>query len=493
METQFYLSLLRQYQYEPYETSARKLDGTLYVMACHEDAHFFIVAGQDDSLFHGEFLGTGHNDIKVCALSHENRLALQKRFPYTVPVSMNGHDVTLGLGDRLGICSIAHIAALKNTDVFPVLGQQSKRELSLTGRTVESMIDDVAWQVFCAGYEDGYAVDGDHLKTLEDVLEAVGFGATMITLDCSDAIDNTAHTLSCNAAKACCRQIIAADLLQFWEERYMGKTFFVKDGVQIIFEETAFWQLLLTYGKAVFFAKEVYEKAIQPCNHEVSFEISLDETETTTDPAAHYFVAAELQRLGVATASIAPRFYGEFQKGVDYMGELDRFETEFCAHAAVAEFFGHRISVHSGSDKFSVFSIVGKYSCMRFHLKTSGTSWVEAVRMIAICAPQLFRRMVDFSCKHFEEARTYYHVSASASRVPDVSVIADEDLPALLDDIDTRQVMHITYGFLLQSRADGGRFLFRDDIYRVLQEHKSEFDQLICNHIRKHLAFLGVI
>ncbi len=65
-------------------------------------------------------------------------------------------------------------------------------------------------------------------------------------------------------------------------------------------------------------------------------------------------------------------------------------------------------------------------------------------------------------------------------------------LPALLDMVDTRQVMHITYGFLLQAKDDQGKPLFRDDIYRTLRANKTLLDRVIRRHIRRHLTLLGV-
>ena len=190
---------------------------------------------------------------------------------------------------------------------------------------------------------------------------------------------------------------------------------------------------------------------------------------------------------------MAPRFCGEFQKGIDYIGDVDRFRVEFATHAQIAEKFGYRISVHSGSDKFSIFPYVGQLTNGRFHLKTSGTSWVEAVRVIAECDPALFRRMVHYSCGRYPEAKAFYHVTGQVEKVPDVDAVADTELPYLLDETDTRQVMHITYGFLLQEKDAEGRYVFRDDIYRTLRQHKKELDDTISRHIRKHLVGLGVL
>ena len=94
---------------------------------------------------------------------------------------------------------------------------------------------------------------------------------------------------------------------------------------------------------------------------------------------------SELLRLGVKFVSLAPRFVGRFEKGVDYIGDLALFEAELAQHAAVQKHFGnYKISIHSGSDKFSIYPLFAKYTEGKVHLKTAGTSYLEALRVMAI-------------------------------------------------------------------------------------------------------------
>jgi hypothetical protein len=492
MDIPFWLEFIKNAHFCPVPESLRIIGDTIYVIAYQDQKRVLLLTGEDDPAFCGEVLEHDGGYIKYCELTRKNCEALQVRFPYTAPSSLHGKSVSIGLGDRLGIASIAHIKAIMNADVFPVLAQQSKRELELTGRTNRQMMDDVAWQVFEAGYEGGYAADGDHRKTLEEVVDSLNDGVTMITLDCSEHIENAANQMPCEDAWTACTSVFSKEMLAKWRETYCGKTFTLKDGSIVCFGEATFPQMLLMYGNAVSFAKTVFEQAIVPCPHAVSFEVSIDETEVETEPCAHYFVAAELLRQGVRVDSMAPRFCGEFQKGIDYIGNVEEFQKEFKEHVSIANHFGYRISVHSGSDKFSVFPYIGKLSGHQFHLKTSGTTWVESVRVIAQHDPALFRRMVLFSFEHFEAAKKYYHVKADVKDVPDVAVITDENLPALMDEEGTRQVMHITYGFLLQAKDSTGNVLFRNDIYHVLHQNKDVFNQHISKHICRHLQCLGI-
>ena len=201
----------------------------------------------------------------------------------------------------------------------------------------------------------------------------------------------------------------------------------------------------------------------------MDFEISIDETITPTTPLQHFFVANELTRRGIRFATMAPRFCGEFQKGVDYIGNLGQFEREFAVHAAIARHFGYKISVHSGSDKFSVFPAVGKLTKGRFHLKTAGTSWLEAMKLVAMKDAGLYREIHTYALSVFEEARKYYHVTTQLNRIPDIKTLSDKELPQLFSHHDARQLIHITYGLILNAKNPDGSYRFRGRLYKCLK------------------------
>jgi hypothetical protein len=220
--------------------------------------------------------------------------------------------------------------------------------------------------------------------------------------------------------------------------------------------------------------------------------MSIDETLTSTTPGSHYFVASELLDGGVAITSLAPRFCGEFQKGIDYRGNIYSFTEEFDIHVKIAQNFGYKISVHSGSDKFIVFPIIGEKTAGRYHLKTAGTNWLEAVRVIAAKDPSLYRRMHKFAIQHLDEAKKYYHISANVSNIPDIEKLKDSELPGLMDMDDSRQVIHITYGLILLAKNPDGSSMFRDEIYSVLNKNEEDYYDTLQKHIGKHLTQLGV-
>lgn len=477
--------------FAPCKASCRERSNCIFVMAQRQGISHLLLFGPPPPGFVGEPIDTGNLHFTLCHLTAENVRALQTYFSYTIPVTPHGHAITIGLGDRLGLVTGAHIRALEGSSAFPVLAQQSKRELSLTGRSNREMMDSVAWQVFESGYEGGYAADGDHLKTLEEVQSAISDGDTMITLDCSEHINNTATLLSPAEIEAQCRKVFPLKVLESWNQAYANKHIPLDAKHEIYFSQEVLNTLYLIYGKMLDFVETVYQNAIQVSPHPVSLEISIDETAVETTPAAHFFVASELLKKGVIFDSLAPRFCGEFQKGIDYIGDINEFQFAFSIHVQIAEKLGYKISVHSGSDKFSIFPAIGYLSKGRFHLKTSGTSWVEAVRVIADCNPALFRRMLMFSCEKYQDAKAYYHVSGLVERIPPLNSLLDRELPAMLDDMNVRQVMHITYGFLLPQKTPDGDYQFRDEIYRTLHSHQEELNQTITTHIRRHLKLLN--
>lgn len=469
--------------------AARCREYGVYPHSVREDA-FMADLGDRDVLvakaglgFQGDAFSVGGCDWVLAELSHENAGILRSRFPFTAPVSVLKHPRTLGLGDRLGLAAPGHLQALKSYDALPILAQQSVRELTLTGRSFPEVLDCASWAVFREGYTGGFGADGDHLKTFEEVQHAIDCGYTMITLDCSEHIRNDIGSMTAEEVARAYRPDRAR------EERYLGKCFTVED-CSISFPEEDFRRMCLIYNDAIDFAARVYERFFRG-REELDFEVSIDETATTTAPAQHFYVASELLARGVKPATVAPRFCGEFQKGIDYIGDPEQFEAELRQHAAIARHFGYKISVHSGSDKFSVFPRVGRQCRGVFHVKTAGTSWLEAMAVIARQEPALYREIHRFALEEaFAEATKYYHVTTDLNNIPPLAELADDALPALFSNNDARQLIHITYGGILQARNADGSFRFRDRLYRAWRSGAAAYAQALEGHIGKHLSLL---
>jgi len=217
-------------------------------------------------------------------------------------------------------------------------------------------------------------------------------------------------------------------------------------------------------------------------------EVSVDETDTPTKAGEHLYIATELRRLGVEWTSLAPRYVGAFEKGVDYLGDLQVFERSFAEHVAIAKALGpYKLSLHSGSDKFSIYPIAARVAGNLVHLKTAGTSYLEALRAVARVDPALFREILAFAIDHYEEDKVSYHVSAQVSRMIRPDAVADADLPKVLDQFDTRQALHVTFGSVLTLQDAQGNYVFKDRLYKVLEAHEAEHYAALEAHIVKHV------
>jgi len=209
-------------------------------------------------------------------------------------------------------------------------------------------------------------------------------------------------------------------------------------------------------------------------------EVSVDETETLTTPQEHIYIASELKRLGIRWVSLAPRYVGRFEKGIDYIGDLDALQQDLQTHAEIARTFGpYKLGLHSGSDKFSVYPLISEATRGLVHLKTAGTSYVEALRVVAQEQPTLFRDIVALACQRYPHERASYHVSAEVAQVPDVARCPDEALAGLLDEAPTRQVVHVTFGSVLST--------FGSELKAVLQAHPDVYKRVLDQHFYRHL------
>ncbi len=437
---------------------------------------FLAASGSLSNLFSGREIG----GFTCCPLTFENAKVLMRLFPHTAPVRLKGKGITMGFGDRLGCAGPGHIRAAAAHGIFPVLAQQSIRELTLTGRTFGDVLAAAAFSVFREGYTEGYGADGDHLKTKEEIKTALDAGYTMITLDCSAQIGAGVAEYDSNQLKSAYASL-PADIRSHYEQRYIGKNLPVVGTISI--DQLAF--IVLTFHKAMEHAKECYQY-IRDSGKQVDFELSIDETLCSTDPAAHFVIANELLSAGVELFSIAPHFCGQFEKGIDYIGNVSDFAKEFAMHQQIAEHFGsYKLSVHSGSDKFAVMPTIGKVAKGNFHLKTAGTSWLEAMRVLAEKNPSLYRRAHRFALEHQAEARAYYHISSDPLSIVPIDLQNDAYLPEYMNDVSARQAIHISYGILLSQPW------FKEEFSEFLQLHDEAYSGAIEKHMNRHISLLS--
>ena len=409
---------------------------------------------------------------------------LFEHFPWTRPVSLRSDRTTIGMGDRIGMASAGHIRAARRFDVSPVLAQQSIRELDFTGRSFTDVVADAAFLVFQEAFTAGYGADGDHLKTIPDIDRALANHMPMITLDLTEVMmPEVADWPDSEVDQAFAR--LPSEFRRRVEERYAGRTISLETG-RIEIDAATARRCAVMYGPALAFSEAVDEHLKRNTGDAYDLEISVDETTTPTLPSHHYFIARELEVRGVTVNSLAPRFVGEFQKGIDYIGDIDEFTAQFRVHAEIARATGgYKVSIHSGSDKFSVYPVVGEETQMQLHLKTSGTSWLESLRTIAQTEPVVYRLIHRRAFDYFPTALRSYHITADVDSITSLDTVGDQELPAYLDDPACRQMLHISYGGLLRDPE------VREQFFRAIHAHEIQHTRNVRNHMIGHLRTLG--
>jgi tagaturonate epimerase len=377
---------------------------------------------------------------------------------------------SFGFGDRLGLATPGHIASVRGTKFAPIFAQQSVRENTRTGRTPQQVMDDARRAVDAAQWDLPWGADADHLKTVGDLLPFVQAGYTFFTVDPGEHVDNMADTDPVDVLK---QKTAGFD----WDE--LSALYLNQNSEQVWgrFEPETLMRATVKYGKAIQHGVTMFEH-LSELKDTFDFEVSVDETESPTTPLEHFFIANEFTRKGVKFTSLAPRFIGRFEKGVDYIGDLDALDAELAKHAAVTARFGtYKLSLHSGSDKFSVYPLIAKHWGERIHVKTAGTSYLEALRVLAECEPDLFLKIYFLGREHYEIDKRTYHVSAQLNQLP-----STDDLPSLLNDFHAREVLHVTFGSALAQ--------FGLELKAALVKHDDAYYEGLKAHFNKHLILL---
>jgi hypothetical protein len=440
-------------------------------------------AEMDWAGFHGEQSTRYDNSrafrLLLCPLDSQNAAALRATLPWLQPQVL-GLKKSVGLGDRLGLATPGHVRAVRacGTGIAPIFAQQSIREMTRTHRTPQQVLDDAMWGVFQEGWRAGYGADADHLKTTEDIDSVVNLGYTFFTFDPGASVDDDGE-LSERKLNELPWNELETTFIDL-RARYLGRRFDFEHH-QLEFDDARVRAAVIKYGRAIAHVTRLYRhlKSLMR-GRDVEIEISVDETATPTSPAEHFIVAGELRRLGVEWVSLAPRFVGRFEKGVDYIGDLDAFANDFGAHMDVARHWGpYKLSLHSGSDKFSIYPIAARLAGDRVHLKTAGTSYLEALRTIAQIDAVLSRNIYALARERYPEERTSYHVSAELTRAPRAEELSDTALVTLLNQFDARQILHVCFGSILAQ--------YGEEIRAVLAEHEEAYATNLETHLARHL------
>jgi hypothetical protein len=440
-------------------------------------------AGQ--SGFEGECSELAGRTLLTGPMTPKNAAALRSRFDWLRP-GLLGLRTSAGMGDRIGLATPGHIRAVRKTGgkVAPIFAQQSMREMARTGRTPQQVMDEAAWGIFQEGWLSGFGADADHLKTPENIDACLAAGYTFFTIDPSAHVDNRAESADLGELRELAESL-PADL----QPRASGllDTSYDVEGQRVTFSEAVLFKAVVKYGKAIAHVASMYRHVVKAAGrHLFELEVSVDETDQPTSHAEHLYIAKELKRMGVQWVSLAPRFVGKFEKGVDYIGDLAAFETCIAGHAAIARQLGpYKISLHSGSDKFSIYPAAMRQTHSLVHLKTAGTSYLEALRTVAAFDADLLRDIYIFARQHYKADKASYHVSAELSRAPLPENV--KNWTGLLDQFNAREILHVTFGSVLTGKSASGQWLFHDRFVDLLRSHPEAYAANLEKHFIRHL------
>jgi len=300
---------------------------------------------------------------------------------------------SFGIGDRFGHQGKAQLAALikakqQGLNITPVWNK-SHREHTIVGTRPVDTRKEADDAVAACGWDGPYFVDADHigLSNVDGFIESSDF----FTLDVADFIGKTPAILLRKSEAA-------GDVKSFvkMHKKYVGSL--AIDGIDESLEigERQIEAIAKKFLSAVKQAGKIY-RHIEAAKGAANFitEVSMDETDEPQTPVEMFFILAALAEEGIAAATIAPKFTGRFNKGVDYVGDVPIFAKEFEEDLAVVAFavkeFGLpenlKLSVHSGSDKFSIYGpmreAMNKFDA-GLHLKTAGMTWLEELIGLAM-------------------------------------------------------------------------------------------------------------
>jgi hypothetical protein len=383
---------------------------------------------------------------------------------------------SIGLGDRFGHQGTAQLKAIisaseKGIEITPVWNK-SNREHNTIGTIpgdVRSEADSVTGS---AGYKKPYFVDADHinLDTVDRFIESSDF----FTIDVASYIGKKAEDLEIKK--------FVADA-----EKYLGELKIPGTNISYIISASLIQQIAEKYLYAAMKARDIYRN-IEKSKGKGNFitEVSMDEVPQSQTPVELFFILKMLESVKIPLQTIAPKFSGRFNKGVDYVGDpllfAGEFEQDLLVIAYAISEFGLpenlKMSIHSGSDKFAIYphigSIIKKYD-RGIHLKTAGTTWLEEVIGLAEAggeALQFVKGIYKGSYEKIDElCAPYADVIdiriASLPSIEDVSAwngkkFSDslKHLPGNPDyNPDMRQLIHVAYKLAAMQMKDYFRLL----------------------------------
>ena len=406
---------------------------------------------------------------------------------------------SIGMGDRFAHQGVAQLRAIVKAnsfglDISPVWNKSNREHIYVHSKP-EDVRNEADAAVAALGFKGKYFVDADHinLTTVAPFVETADF----FTLDVAAFIGKPSAEADVKAFVASCSKY-TGDLVIPGMEKPLHVT-------TELLEEIASKFLAATQQ-----ASEIYQYLVEKkgAGNFVT-EVSMDEVESPQTPVYLLFILKMLADKGVPAQTIAPKFTGRFNKGVDYRGDLQQFAKEFEEDVLVIDFavkeFGLpeelKLSIHSGSDKFSIYPIMAdvikKYD-KGLHLKTAGTTWLEEVIGLAVAGGdglELAKKIYANSLNRSEELCAPYAdvIDIDTAQLPTVEEVKGwssdkfantlRHIPGHPDyNSNFRQLIHVAY----KVAAELG-----DEYYDMLKKYSDVIGNCVEENIyERHLKRL---
>lgn len=408
----------------------------------------------------------------------------------------------MGIGDRFGYQGVAQLRALEQAAakgflIVPVWNK-SNREHLIVGTVPAHQQAAADEAVRVAGWTHAYYVDADHigLATVDAFLPCSNF----FTIDVADFIGQPADA---GAVERFLRAM----------RPYLGALAIPGMQAPVKISETVLREFAQKYLHAIAEAAQVY-RYIADRKGADSFvtEISVDEAMQAQTPAELLLILAAIGMEKIPVQTIAPKFTGAFLKGSDYVGDIAQFTREFQDDLSVIDFAvthfqlprNLKLSIHTGSDKFSLYPIMHRALAARnsgIHLKTAGTTWLEELAGLAAgggAGLAFAKEIYQEAYRRCEELCQPYlaviHIDRDKLPVPEqVAAWSSEDfvralqhdVPCATCNLHLRQLLHVGFRVAAERRE---RFAALLDEYRAIVA-----DNVARNLYEKHIVplFLG--
>jgi hypothetical protein len=397
---------------------------------------------------------------------------------------------SFGVGDRFAHQGKAQLTAImkakqQGCDIVPVWNK-SHREHTTIGTEPASLRKEADEAVKSLGWKDSYYVDADHINisNVDLFIEASNF----YTLDVADYIGEKCED---------------KDLAAFVEQnkKFIGSLSIPDIEGKLTITQNDLEKIGAKFLLAIKKAGEIYRHVAEKKGSEnFVTEVSTDESNQPQSPVEMLFILSAIAAEKIPAQTIAPKFTGRFNKGVDYVGDVAQFEKEFNEDIAVINFaikeFGLpdslKLSVHSGSDKFSIYTPIKK-ALKKFnaglHLKTAGTTWLEEIIGLALAGGEgldIAKDVYREAIAHFDELCKPYAtvIDIDKSKLPSPDEVAKWDSAKYANtlrhdqsckdyNLNFRQLIHVGYKIAAKM---GSRYInalekYEDTIAKTVTEN----------------------